>query len=272
MTHSSKKIDPTQIVLGCIFTVLLISLYSPILYVIYTSFSADINWPFPFEFSLDGFRELSTGRSYKQSLFNSVMISLGSAAIATFFATLAAMSVLKYRSRYVAYFAVLFVAPLFVAELVVGIATLVFNKQLLELSGGLTTTAIANSAHVFSFAFLIVLSQLARYDWRLEEAAAVFGARPLTVFFEVTLPTIWSAILGAFLTSFLITFNGLDITFYNIGAKPTLPTISWGSLRYGLKPELFSLATLVNGFIVIVFLILYILMRKGIVKFGYRGE
>jgi ABC-type spermidine/putrescine transport system permease subunit II len=77
--------------------------------------------------------------------------------------------------------------------------------------------------------------------------------------------------LGAFVISFLLAFNNLEISFYNLGAIPTLPSLAWGSLRYGLKPELFALASLVNGVVFVAFAILYILMRYGIVRFGYRG-
>ena len=89
-----------------------------------------------------------------------------------------------------------------------------------------------------SFAFLVLLAQLVRYDWRLDEAAMVFGARPWRCFFEVMLPNVWPAVLGAFLVSFILAFNNFEISFYNLGAIPTLPTIAWGTLRHGIEPEL----------------------------------
>ena len=47
---------------------------------------------------------------------------------------------------------------------------------------------------------------------------------------------------NAFLISFILAFNNLEISFYNLGAIPTLPSVAWGSLRFGLGPELFALA------------------------------
>jgi len=78
--------------------------------------------------------------------------------------------------------------------------------------------------------------------------------------------------MGAFLISFLLAFNDLEISYYNLGAIPTLPTVARGSLRYGLKPELFALAALVNGLVFVVFVVMYLLMRTGLVRFGYRDE
>ena len=122
-----------------------------------------------------------------------------------------------------------------------------------------------------AFGFLIILAQLVRYNWDMDDAAMVFGAKPLRCFWEITLPTIWPSLFGAFLISFILAFNNLEISFYNLGAIPTLPSVAWGSLRFGLGPELFALAALVNGFVFLVFAVMYLLMRFGIVRFGYRG-
>ena len=64
--------------------------------------------------------------------------------------------------------------------------------------------SLANATYGLAFAFLVILAQLVRYDWRLDEAAMVFGARPARCFFEVTLPNIWPSVLGAFLVSFIL--------------------------------------------------------------------
>ena len=45
---------------------------------------------------------------------------------------------------------------------------------------------------------------------------------PARCFWEITLPTIWPSLLGAFLISFILAFNNLEISFYNLGAIPTL--------------------------------------------------
>ncbi|MNC99572.1 hypothetical protein D3C83_179060 [compost metagenome] len=51
-----------------------------------------------------------------------------------------------------------------------------------------------------------------------------------------------------------------------------MPTIAWGSLRFGLSQssELFALAALVNGAVLLAFTIMYLLMRYRIVSFGHR--
>jgi ABC-type spermidine/putrescine transport system permease subunit II len=94
----------------------------------------------------------------------------------------------------------------------------------------------------------------------------------LRTFWEVALPNIWPAILGAFLVSFILAFNNLQISFYNLGAIPTLPTIAWGTLRHGIEPELYALASVVNALVFAVLITLYFLTRLGFLRLGYRGQ
>jgi ABC-type spermidine/putrescine transport system permease subunit II len=247
-------------------------LYAPIVYVIYVSFNKDLIWPFPPQWTFAAYELLYTSSTYKEGLWNSVLLGLGSAILCTFFATMGSISILRYRSRWRGLIAVTYLAPLFIADLLVGISSLLFNRQVLDLPGNMGSAMIANAVHGTSFAFLIMLAQLARYDWRLDDAAMVFGAKPLRCFWEVTLPIIWPAMLGAFIIAFILGFNNLEISFYNLGAIPTLPTIAWGSLRFGLSQasELFALAALVNGAVLLAFTIMYLLMRYRIVSFGHR--
>ena len=88
----------------------------------------------------------------------------------------------------------------------------------------------------------------------------------------MTLPNIWPAVLGAFLVSFILGFNNFEVSFYNLGAVPTLPTVAWGTLRHGIKPELFALATLVNLAVFFLLFILYLLLRTGLLRLGAPEE
>lgn len=251
---------------------LYVFLYAPILYVIYTSFAADIVWPFPPSFTLTGYDDLFASSLYGEALANSLTLAGGSAALSTVLAGAGVIGVLRYRSRRRGLVLFLFIAPLFVADLLIGISILAFNARVLGLPGNLFSAMAANAVQGTSFSFLIILAQLVRYNWDMDDAAMVFGARPWRCFWEITLPTIWPSLLGAYLISFILAFNNLEISFYNLGAIPTLPSVAWGSLRFGLGPELFALAALVNFFVFAVFAVMYGLMRTGLVKFGYRGR
>jgi len=245
-------------------------LYFPIFYIVYLSFMENSVWPFPPEFTLGHYALLQSMSDFHEGLINSLLIGLGTGVLSTLFAGLAVIGLLKYRSRFRAPLIVLYMAPLFVAHILIGISTLMFNRGVLGMPGPIPSTILANTTYGVAFAFLVILAQLLRYDWRLDEAAMVFGARPARTFWEVTLPNTWPSLLGAFLVSFILAFNNLDISFYNLGAIPTLPTIAWGTLRHGIEPELYALASIVNALVFLVLITLYFLLRTGLVKLGHR--
>jgi ABC-type spermidine/putrescine transport system permease subunit II len=49
---------------------------------------------------------------------------------------------------------------------------------------------------------------------------------------------------------------------------PTLPTVAWGTLRHGIEPELYALATLVNLTVFALLFVLYLLLRTGLLRLG----
>lgn len=249
-----------------------IFLYFPIFFIIYVSFVDNTVWPFPPVFTWEWYERLWIMSDFHQGLLNSFLIGIGTGAISSIFAASAAIGLLKYQSRLRGFFAVLYLSPLFVAGILIGISSLMFHRNILGLAGNLSSAVLSNTTQALSFAFLVILAQLTRYDWRMDEAAMVFGARPARCFWEVTLPTIWPSVLGAFLVSFILAFNNLEITFYAVGAIPTLPTIAWGTLRHGIEPELYSLAAVINGLVFLVLITLFFLIRLGFVRLGYRGE
>ncbi|HHI82485.1 MAG TPA: ABC transporter permease [Rhizobiales bacterium] len=260
---------------GIVIQVLLLAalyvfLYGPILYIMYVSAQANSVFPFPPDFTSQHYVSLWNEADYHTGLANSLMIGIGTGAISSLFATMAAVAILKYQVRGSRIIAGLFLAPLFIAHILIGISSLLFDKTILGLPGNIFSAILANSTYATAFAFLVVIAQLARYDWRLDEAAMVFGARPGRTFLEVTLPLIWPAIFGAFIVSFLLAFNNLEISYYTLGATPTLPTLAWGSLRHGVSEELYALAALINVAVFAFLAILYVLLRTGLLRLDYK--
>lgn len=245
-------------------------LYAPIFWVIYVAFQENSIWPFPPDASLKNFESLIELNDYWKGLQNSLFIGVGTGVLSSLLATAGAIAVLRYRVRERIVVAGIYLAPLFIAHILIGISSLMFNRSILGLPGNLASAILANATYATAFAFLVVLAQLARYDWRLDEAAMVFGAKPLQTFWSVTLPLIWPAILGAFIVSFLLSFNNLEISFYNLGAVPTLPTLAWGELRHGVSEELYALAALLNFGVFLFLAILYALLRIGLLKIDFR--
>src|SRR5476651_1301508 len=90
-------------------------------------------------------------------------------------------------------------APLVMPEVITGLSLLLLFVALEQLIGwprgrGVLTIILAHITFTMSYVAVVVQSRLAGFDESLEEAAMDLGARPLTVFFRITLPLLIPAI------------------------------------------------------------------------------
>ena len=246
-------------------------LYVPIVHIAVASFSRDILWPYPVRFTLDAYTALFQSTIYQEALRNSLVLAFGTAALSTLLATLAVFGLMKYKSPWKGWVLFLFLSPLFVADVLLGISTLILNGLFLDIPGNLVSAILANTVRGFTYALLIIATQMYRYNWLLNDAAMVCGAGQVRTFFEITLPIIWPSLLGAFVVTFILSFNNLDISYYSLGAVPTMPAVAWGSLRFGIKPELYAITALVNAAVLLCLLVMFLLMKSGAARFGYRA-
>ncbi|MFC3058935.1 ABC transporter permease [Paenirhodobacter populi] len=238
-------------------------LYVPIVHVALASVSTNTMWPYPPRWSTAAYTALIHNRVYLEALMNSAIIGLATAVLSTAFATAAIFGLMRYPGRHRGKLLLLYLAPLFVADIVLGISTMVFTNLFMGIGGNLAVAILANAVRCFTYAFLIIAVQLYRYDWRLNDAAMVFGATPVQAFREVTLPLAAPALFSASLSTFILSFNNLEISFYLLGATPTLPAVAWGTLRYGIRPELFAVTTLINLAVILGFAAILISLKVG---------
>ncbi|MGH6884116.1 MAG: hypothetical protein ACREFM_24560, partial [Hypericibacter sp.] len=78
-----KRLMPAVLAMMLVLAAVYVFLYAPIFYVIYTSFSADIVWPFPPHFSAQSYSDLFASSLYGDALANSITLALGSATLST---------------------------------------------------------------------------------------------------------------------------------------------------------------------------------------------
>lgn len=265
MKNKSKR---GLIVPKVMLILLYVFLYFPIFYIIYLSFVRNTVWPFPPKITLDWHRRIWIMSDFHVGMINSLFIAVGTGVISMILAMMGAWGLMKYRFRNKGFFIAIYLFPMFIAHILIGVSTLMFNRNVLHIQANIYSAIIANATYGISFGFLIILAQLIRYNWKLDEVAAVFGAKPMRSFIEVTLPNIWPALFGAFLVTFILAFNNFDVSFYNLGATPTLPTVTWGTLRHGIEPELYALSSLIIAFVLIILILLYLLINFGWVRIG----
>lgn len=94
------------------------------------------------------------------------------------------------------------------------------------------------------FGFLIMVAVWNRYDDTVEEASRDLGAGSLRTFREVTLPLVWTGLLGSFLFGFTLAWNEYDRTALLAAGENTLP-LEIFALTVGavIRPDLYALGT-----------------------------
>jgi putrescine transport system permease protein len=158
----------------------------------------------------------------------------------------------------------LLTAPLVIPEVVLGISLLLLFVEMGSLLGwpterGLFTIWVGHTTLCMAFVTVIVQSRIRDLDRAYEEAALDLGAKPLSVFFKITLPLIAPAIISGWLLAFTLSLDDVVIASFLSGPGSTLlsPEI-FSRVRLGLKPEVNALATI---FVVIVGIFVVVVNR-----------
>lgn len=142
-------------------------------------------------------------------------------------------------------------SPLVMPEVITGLSLLLLFVALEQAIGwpagrGLTTIVIAHTTFTMAYATVVMQSRLSSLDRSLDEAAQDLGARPLKVFFVITLPIVFPAILSGWLLSFTLSLDDLVTSSFVTGpGATTLPMVIFSKVRLGLNPEINALATII---------------------------
>jgi putrescine transport system permease protein len=163
---------------------------------------------------------------------------------------------------------VMVTAPLVMPEVIIGLSLLLLFVAMESVIGwpagrGMTTIVIAHTTFAMAYVTVVVQSRLAHMDLSLEEAALDLGARPLKVFFSITLPIIAPSLIAGWLLAFTLSLDDLVVASFVSGpGATTLPMVVYSSVRLGVSPEINALATIIVGLVSIAVLITGVLLWR----------
>jgi ABC-type spermidine/putrescine transport system permease subunit II len=219
-------------------------LFVPILVLIAYSFNAGRSTVVWTGFTLDWYREVFDDRGLGKSLWVSLIVGAGSAAVSTTIGTLTALAIVKRHFPGRDALSTLMVAPLVLPEIVIAVAFLVLMVTVGARLGYFTLI----TSHVLvsiPYTMLIVRAAASALDRRLEEAAADLGANEMQVFLRVTLPILMPAIFTAFLLAATLSFDNFVMSVFTSGVgTTTLPIQIYSMLKLGITPEINALGAL----------------------------
>ncbi len=229
-------------------------LYVPILSMVVFSFNASklvtvwdaVNSP-----TLKWYRSLLSNEEILDAAWISFRVAFVNACGAVILGTLAGFGLARFR-QFRGRFTLnaMTTAPLVMPEVITGLSLLLLFVALEQMIGwpagrGVTTMTIGHMTFSMAYVTVVIQSRMATFDGALEEAAMDLGARPLKVFFVITLPIIFPAILSGWLLAFTLSWDDLVISSFTSGpGSSTLPMVVFSKVRLGVSPEINVLATL----------------------------
>jgi putrescine transport system permease protein len=245
-------------------------LYAPIVSVVVYSFNASKLVTVWAGWSFKWYGALANDRQIIDAAILSLEVAAISSTLATILGTIAGYVLVrfqKFMGRTA--FSGMVNAPLVMPEVITGLSMLLLFISMEHMIGwpqgrGLTTVVIAHTTFTLSYVAVVMRSRFLVLDLSLEEAAQDLGARPLKVFFVVTLPIVAPAIVSGWLLGFTISLDDLVITSFTNGpGTTTLPQVVFSKVRLGLDPKINALATIIIAVVSLGVIIATIHMRRA---------
>lgn len=209
-----------RILVLCLFVFLL----APVILVFPMSFSGDefLRFP-PSSWSTRWYEALLENDEMLSAFGTSLMLAAVVTSLSLLIAVPASYAIVRLRLRGKEFLFNVFTAPLLLPTIVLGLAILIVFASI-----GLLATfrglVVAHLVITLPYALRVLAVSLGTIDPACEEAARSLGARPLTVFFRVTLPMMVPGIVAATALCFLVSFDEVVITLFLTGPRiTTLP-------------------------------------------------
>ncbi|WP_369222974.1 ABC transporter permease [Streptomyces sp. R39] len=196
-----------------VFGVLFLPLFAlPLLVVLGASFATHWSGALPSGTTVANFRSATRGDAL-EALTTSLVTAVTASLLALAVGTWAALAAARLKVRHRRIVDALFVLPLAVPSVVVGLSLLVaFSKPPMLLNGTRWIVILAHTVLVTSFAHQSVSAAITRLDPAYEQAAASLGARPAYVLWRVRLPLLLPSLTAAAGLCFALSMGELSAT------------------------------------------------------------
>ena len=231
----------------------LVFIILPLPLVVISSFSSTSLITFPPDgFSTRWYTGILQRPEYIRPMMLSLRLALVSMVISVSLGTLASLGLVRYRFRGREIVKSLFLSPLMLPAVIVGISLLRFLvvlRMVATFEGILLAHLVLTTAYVIR----TVSSNLVGFDLSLEEAARDLGASPFHTFRKITLPLIKPGIIVAAIFAFIVSFDETTVSIFITGGRTiTLPVRIFSQLEYGLDPTVTAISSLLIIMTVIV--------------------
>lgn len=223
------------------------------------------------EYSLRHFEKLFSSEEWMSSFWQSGVIGLASAALATALGTLCAIGLWRIASRWGEATRAFLLLPLVVPPI---ISAMAFYRLLVPL-GLVDTYAGLILAHTVLAAPLVIITvsaSLAGFDPRLEQASRSLGASAWTTMRRVILPSVRPGVLAGAIFAFIASWDEIVVTlFLSKFNVYTLPRRMWNGIRENTDPTVAAAAVVLIAVTVVFFVTQALIAYRGR-RYAASGE
>ncbi|MBB2974032.1 ABC transporter permease [Mesorhizobium sp. RMAD-H1] len=240
-------------------TIFVIFMLAPIVVVCLVAFTPEGFLSLPVGgFSLRWFRAIAQYPEFIDAFWMSLWLGAASSLIALLFAIPAALAIARYQFPGREALSALFLSPLMIPHVVLGIAFLRFFTQV-GIGGTFTALMIAHVILVFPFALRLTLAAATGMNRSVEMAAISLGAGSWTLFRRVTLPLILPGVVSGWALAFIQSFDEVTMTIFL--AAPGIETLPVRMFLY-VQDNIDPLVTSVSACVIAITMAALILLDR----------
>lgn len=226
-------------------------MFIPILFVVWLSF---FNSGFP-TFPPPGY----TGKWYlnalnQQAFYSGFLLSINVAALSSIagviLSTMACVGLTRTNNRWNDFLMTWLLSPLVVPGIVISVGLFMFYLLIYDKIGwnpmdNLSGLIMGHILLTIPWGTRLIAANIKMIDPSLNEAAKNLGATPMKAFFYVTLPMMRAGIVAAFLISFIISFENVELSLMIVTpGYTTLPIALLQYLEFNIDPTVAAASTI----------------------------
>lgn len=221
-----------------------IFLLAPLVVVILVAFTPHGYLSYPTDgISLRWFTAIFEHHAFIRAFWNSLYLGIAAASISALLAVPAALAIVRYRFRGRDALVGLFLSPLMIPHVVLGVAFLSFFSQI-GIYGSFWALIAAHVIIVMPYTMRLVMASVYGMDRSAEKAALSLGASQWTMFRRITMPMILPGVAGGWILAFTTSFDELSMTIFVASpSTTTLPVQMYNHIAHTVDPLIASVST-----------------------------
>ena len=242
-------------------------LYLPLLVIGLFSFNDSPVQTLPLKgFSLTWYRQLVDSSELIAAFQRSVLVAIGAVALSLLFGTAFALIFAYRKPPGAGLLQGALTLPFLLPGVILGLSLAIVFRTI-GLPFGLTTVILGHATFITPIVMAVLLARLRQMDPSLVQASQDLGATPVRAFLGIVVPQLRTALVGACLLGFTLSFDEVLVTFFLTGEQPTLPVYVYNQLRFGFTPTINALFTCITvGSITLLLVAMRFVTSRGSAK------